>query len=69
MSKGSGRRPPKVAAEQVRSNWDRIFRRPKVWVCMCCENEVGGVGAGDEVLDYCHHCERIVEGNTMEKDK
>lgn len=29
MSKGSGRRPLKVAKEEFESNWDRIFGRGK----------------------------------------
>jgi len=32
--------------------------------CDQCKAEVIGIGAGDEVVDYCPECEQIVEGNT-----
>jgi len=30
--------------------------------CIYCLDEMGGVGGGDESLDYCHNCQQIMEG-------
>ena len=64
--KGDKRRAPQVLPQVIRSNWDKIFPKKTVTVCGFCLEEVGGVGAGDESLDYCHECDQIVEGNTVE---
>ena len=37
-------------------------------LCNYCGEEVGGIGFGDEVLDYCHACDLIVEGETHDSD-
>lgn len=35
-------------------------------ICPFCKTEAGGIGSGDEFLDYCHECSRIVEGETID---
>jgi len=35
-------------------------------VCNFCNTEITQKGGGDEYLDYCPQCERIVEGHTRE---
>ena len=37
-------------------------------LCPYCYNEAGGIGAGDECLDYCHECDKVIEGNTITED-
>jgi hypothetical protein len=37
--------------------------------CPYCYEEVGGVGGGDEFLDYCHDCDQLVEGNTLTQEQ
>lgn len=34
-------------------------------VCDACGEEVRVMSIGDESVDYCEQCERIVEGNTL----
>jgi len=67
MGKGSKRRPTLDSA-RFDSNWDRIFRKKTITVCKFCQNEVAGIGGPTESLDYCEHCERVVEGNTIEEN-
>ena len=33
--------------------------------CPYCYAEVGGIGGGDEFIDYCDDCDTVVEGNTL----
>jgi len=35
-------------------------------VCPYCFEEAGAMGAGDEVVDFCHECFLVIEGNTLE---
>ena len=37
-------------------------------VCPYCGNEATGVGGGDEFLDFCQECDRIIEGETVESE-
>lgn len=69
--KGSARRPPSVDDETIASNWDRIFKKPAAVPermvereCADCGGEVTHKGSGDESLEYCAECDRIVEGQT-----
>jgi len=34
--------------------------------CPFCGAESTPIGWGDEVLDYCSECERVIEGETEE---
>lgn len=73
MSKGSGRRPTKVDKATADANWERIFKSKQIdlplmekyRICATCMAEVTRVQGGDEVLDWCGDCGRIVEGNTL----
>ena len=38
-------------------------------LCNYCNEEVGGIGFADEVLEYCHTCDMVVEGNTHEGEE
>ena len=38
-------------------------------LCPYCKQAAGGVGGGDEFLDYCGECEMIIEGNTLEVEE
>jgi len=33
-------------------------------ICPWCGSESTPIGCGDEVLDYCSECERVIEGET-----
>jgi hypothetical protein len=65
--KGDDRRPEDKA--KFDAGYTRIFKNPfgtTIIVCAECEEQVTVASAGDESLDYCATCERIVEGNTKE---
>ena len=38
-------------------------------LCPYCGQEAGGIGGGDEFIDYCHECDMIIEGQTVEVDE
>jgi RNA polymerase subunit RPABC4/transcription elongation factor Spt4 len=41
----------------------------KIRVCPYCGEEAGGVSDGhDETFDYCHTCDKLIEGETVEKE-
>lgn len=33
--------------------------------CPYCKNPAGWRYGGDEILDYCEHCEKLIEGRTI----
>ncbi len=37
-------------------------------LCPYCYNEAGGIGGGDEFISYCHECQRIIEGETIDSE-
>lgn len=38
-------------------------------LCPFCKTEAGGIGGGDEILDYCYECGIIVEGETIDSEE
>lgn len=42
--------------------WQKGLQTNESVHCIYCLDEMGGVGGGDESLDYCYNCESIMEG-------
>lgn len=42
--------------------WRKTLREGECVHCIYCLDEMGGIGGGDESLDYCHNCEQVMEG-------
>jgi len=38
-------------------------------VCPYCKQEASAIGAGDETLDFCHECDQVIEGETIEGEE
>lgn len=69
----TARNDPYVEADPITSVLDACAeqnaKEPKMetyYICADCLTDVIQVVAGDESLDYCGECERLVEGNTLQ---
>ena len=38
-------------------------------VCPYCYEGAGGIKSGDEYLDYCHECDKLIEGATLDVEE
>lgn len=65
---GKGDRPRPVDRVRYVRNWERIFGPKRVddeVVCPHCGQIVGSRRLNDDdYIDYCEHCDRVVEGET-----
>ena len=41
------------------------MQKDKIFLCPYCGEEAGSIGSIDDAWDYCHECEKVIEGETI----